>query len=72
MFFEYLNALNTLKTLNVLNNLNIFNSLYPLAITVSEGKIDNKSIIAITENGYKINDLAPRFNFLSAVNNLKM
>lgn len=48
ILFEYLTNLNIRKVRINLNNLN---SLNPEFRIVTDGKIDNKSIIAIGENG---------------------
>lgn len=48
ILFEYLTNLNIWKVRINLNNLN---SLNPEFRIVTDGKIDNKSIIAIGENG---------------------
>ena len=55
---EYLNALKTRNTLNAFIILKILRTLNPLFITVNDGRIEIKSIIAIKENGYLINELA--------------
>lgn len=57
-FLEYRNALNTLKTRNALANLNNLKSLKPLLIRIKDGRIETRSIMAIGENGYLMNDKA--------------
>ncbi len=59
ILLEYLTALNTRNTLNVLNNRNILSSLRLLFKIVTEGRMDNRSRIAIPENGYRKKESAP-------------
>ena len=71
MLLEYLTNFKILSNRRDLNNLKIFSNLKLLFNNVIDGRMDNKSIIAIGVSGYSINLLSLLLS-LSATNHRKI